>query len=125
MTPLILLKKTLWKMLWKPMVCVLWPSITKSTIKGCLYLLHSAERTPAYTWTQSEEDVVVTFVLKQSTEKNAVIFSLSSTEVCIGTEEEGKLLTGELHAAVDVEGSTWTLKDKTMFVKFLLLFSRL
>lgn len=68
---------------------------------------------PAYTWSQTDDDITVQFTLKKPAHKDDVTFTLTSHEIKLSVNEEGELLSGELNAAVDVEGSTWTLSDQT------------
>ncbi len=61
---------------------------------------------------QTEEEVSVSLHVPENTCKSDVLFKLTSDNIQLGIKNSDMLLKGCLHAAVDVENSTWTLDDK-------------
>ncbi|KAL2079920.1 hypothetical protein ACEWY4_023713 [Coilia grayii] len=66
---------------------------------------------PMYFWQQTEADVTVYVRLPEGVTKDAVCFRLKSDRLSVGVQGSEPLLEGTLHAAVDTDGSTWTLED--------------
>ncbi|CAH1779692.1 unnamed protein product [Owenia fusiformis] len=71
---------------------------------------------PAYTWSQTEEDVTLTFTLPPGTNKPDVYYKLSRGRIELGIKNGEELLVGDLHDAVDIDGSTWTLEGQRLEV---------
>nr|XP_002736164.1 PREDICTED: nudC domain-containing protein 1-like [Saccoglossus kowalevskii] len=65
-----------------------------------------------YSWTQTLEDVTVTFVLPDGTNKSDIDIKLSCKDISIGIKNSFTLLQGILHAKIDVDVSTWTVEKR-------------
>ncbi|XP_030644875.1 nudC domain-containing protein 1 isoform X2 [Chanos chanos] len=74
---------------------------------------------PIYFWRQTEEDVTVCVRLPEGITKDDVRFKLTADSLCIGVKDYAPLLEGQLHAPVDPEASTWTIKDDKSLEVFL------
>lgn len=66
-----------------------------------------------YQWSQTEEDVVISFQLQEDVTKKDVWCVMERGEVGVGLSDGKTLLRGELAHDIDPEGSTWTI-DQNM-----------
>ncbi|XP_071785195.1 nudC domain-containing protein 1-like [Asterias amurensis] len=66
---------------------------------------------PLFTWTQTSEDVIVTFILLPSTPKTDVQFLLTTETIHLAINSSRDLLLGSFYRQVDVQCSTWTLEN--------------
>ena len=66
-----------------------------------------------YQWSQTEEDIVISFHLEEDVTKKDVWCVIDRSEVSVGLSDGKTLLRGELAHNIDPEGSTWTI-DQNM-----------
>ena len=84
-----------------------------SLLEICHPFFKSAEQQlPAYTFTQTLEDITVQFTIPENKNKADVIYKLKHNHVSLEIKNSGVLLQGDLHAHVDAEASTWTLNGQ-------------
>ncbi len=81
---------------------------TVSLDSGCHFGLgyDSAEN---HEWSQTDTEVVVTFPLPRGVTKREIYCVISRTELVVGLIDGTTFQRGELYAAIDTEGSTWTI----------------
>ncbi|XP_022082345.1 nudC domain-containing protein 1-like [Acanthaster planci] len=71
---------------------------------------------PQYTWTQTDDDVTLVFILPPSTPKSAVNLTLTPDTMQLSVKNGDELLSGALYRAVDVQLCTWTLENRKLEV---------
>lgn len=74
------------------------------------------EEDPAYTWTQTMEDVTMTFTVPQRTQKSDINLVFTPNKICIELKNGPKLLEGPLFRDIDVSVSTWILEGRKLEV---------
>ncbi|XP_071957823.1 nudC domain-containing protein 1-like isoform X2 [Antedon mediterranea] len=72
------------------------------------------EEIPLYTWTQTQEDVIVTFIIPQDATKDDLTIRLTHDHIEISIKNDIVLLKGELPRYIDVETSSWTVENKKL-----------
>ncbi|XP_070575925.1 nudC domain-containing protein 1-like [Ptychodera flava] len=70
------------------------------------------QKDTVYSWTQSVDDVTVTFILPEGVGKADIDYKLTSKDINLGIKNLVMLLKGELFNSVDVEASTWTIENR-------------
>lgn len=81
-----------------------------NTFFHCLFF--PVEEDPAYTWTQTMEDVTMTFTVPQRTQKSDINLVFTPNKICIELKNGPKLLEGPLFRDIDVSVSTWILEGR-------------
>ena len=61
-------------------------------------------------WTQTSEDLTVSFKVDGDVRSRDIVFHLERQEIVLGLTDGTSFLRGKLFGAVDREGSTWTLE---------------
>ena len=74
--------------------------------------MYTDKSPPEYTWTQTREDVTVQFTVPPGVSKADIYLTLRSECIDFGVKNVRDLLKGQLHDAVDVECSTWTIEGQ-------------
>lgn len=74
------------------------------------------EKDPVYTWTQTLEDVTLTFTVPQGTQKSDINFVLTPNKLQLEVKNAVTLLEGPLFRDVDVQMSTWILEGRKLEV---------
>ena len=77
---------------------------------------HISDET-TYAWTQSDSDVTLFFSVPPNTAKPDIAYQLTNRTVELGIKNADILLQGALHAAVDVDGCTWTMSQEEQMNK--------
>ncbi|XP_033096259.1 nudC domain-containing protein 1-like [Anneissia japonica] len=72
------------------------------------------EEVPLYTWTQTQEDTIVTFTIPQDSTKEELNIRLTHDHIEISIKGDIVLLKGELPRFIDVETSSWTVENKKL-----------
>ncbi|PIK58046.1 putative nudC domain-containing protein 1 isoform X2 [Apostichopus japonicus] len=75
-----------------------------------------AERDPTYTWTQTMEDLTVTFTVPQGTQKSDIDVVLTPNRLAVELKNGPALLQGPLFRDIDVSVSTWILEGRKLEV---------
>lgn len=65
---------------------------------------------PALRWTQTSEDLTISFKVDDDVRVRDVVCNLQKDEVSLGLSDGTSLLRGTLFGMVDCEGSAWTLE---------------
>ena len=89
-----------------------------------LFIKSAEQQLPAYTFTQTLEDITVQFTIPENKNKADVIYKLKHNHVSLEIKNSGVLLQGDLHAHVDAEASTWTLngqRSETLAEKYFFI----
>lgn len=71
---------------------------------------------PEYTWLQTTDSVSVNFTLPEGTAKEDIYMTLHQHYMDVGIKNGQVLLSGDLHAGVEVESSTWTIETNKLKV---------
>ncbi|XP_077982783.1 nudC domain-containing protein 1-like [Glandiceps talaboti] len=74
------------------------------------------QKETVYSWTQTMEDVTVTFILPEGINKADIDYKLTSKDISLGIKNSVTLLQGELFNMVEVSSSVWTMENRMLEV---------
>ena len=72
--------------------------------------------TEKYWWSQTLQDITVNIPIPPGTKSKDISYTLNSKSIKVGLKNQPLILDGELHAAVDIENSFWTVEDSKTVV---------
>jgi len=71
---------------------------------------------PPYIWSQTTDDVTLSFLVGNEVTKKEVNFSLAGSKIEISLKDGKTLLSGNLEGRIDKDGCSWTLGDSILEV---------
>lgn len=71
---------------------------------------------PPYIWSQTTDDVTLSFLVGNDVTKKDVDFSLAGAKIEIKLKDGKTLLSGDLEGRIDKDGCSWTLGDSILEV---------
>lgn len=76
----------------------------------------SAVSKPPYIWSQTTEEVTLSFLIGKDVTKKDIVFSLAGAKIEIKLIDGTTLLSGNLEGRIDKDGCSWTLADAVLEV---------
>eukprot|EP00057_Strongylocentrotus_purpuratus_P012853 XP_011667327.1 PREDICTED: nudC domain-containing protein 1 isoform X2 [Strongylocentrotus purpuratus] len=71
---------------------------------------------PLFTWTQTGEDVILTFIVPETVSKPDIHMVMEADRIDISIKNGKELLSGALYRLVDIACCTWTLEKRKLDV---------
>jgi len=71
---------------------------------------------PPYVWSQTTEEVTLSFLVGKEVTKRDICFSLAGSKIEIRLADGKTLLSGDLEGKIDKDGCSWTLGDSILEV---------